>query len=63
MLKDGFLASNSFYMSFAHSNDVLERYFETFDKVIQKIGKILMQERNIIEYITTTCQSGFERLN
>ncbi len=63
MLKDGFLASNSFYMSFAHSNDVLERYFETFDKVIQKIGKILMQERNIMEYITTTCQSGFERLN
>lgn len=63
MLKEGFLASNGFYMSYAHSHDVLERYFEAFDKVIKKTGKITEKGDDVMDYITETCHSGFERLN
>ncbi len=63
MLKEGFLASNGFYMSFAHSRDVLERYFEAFDRVIRKTGGILSKGDDIMGYITEVCHSGFERLN
>ncbi len=63
MLKEGFLASNSFYMSFAHNDVMLDKYFEAFDKVTQKINRILVQKENLLDYITKVCQSGFERLN
>ena len=37
--------------------------FEAFDKVIKKTGKITEKGDDVMDYITETCHSGFERLN
>ena len=63
MLKQGFLASNSIYVSVSHTKKIIDKYFYELDKVfklIQKcedgynVKKLLKNNKSI---------SGFERLN
>ena len=63
MLKKGFLASTGFYMSYAHTEQVLDKYFTAFDEVMGQIERILAKKENILQYVTEICHAGFERLN
>lgn len=63
MLKRGFLASTGFYFCYAHTKEVLDKYFGAFDEVIKKIAGIIGAGENIKEYVAKTCHAGFERLN
>ena len=64
MLKKGYLASTNFYASTAHSEDVLNLYFEALNEVYKtisecEIGNILVED--LLE--SPICHSGFKRLN
>jgi len=64
MLKRGYLASNSFYTSNAHSPEIIEKY-------LSDIGGVFMQIRSLMDAGISVesrlpggvCQSGFGRLN
>lgn len=63
MLKKGFLASNAFYVSYSHSEEVVEKYFREVDNIFNKLSEYLKNNK-LNKYIETNiCQSGFERLN
>lgn len=62
MLKEGFLASNAFYMSYAHTDEIIEKYLIAFERTITKIASINDNKKDIKEFIGTCCHSGFERL-
>lgn len=63
MLELGFLASTGFYMSYAHTQEVLDKYYEAFEIVLEKIETINNNGENIEKYIDEVCHAGFERLN
>lgn len=63
MLKKGFLASNAFYASNAHNDEILHKYSLAVDNVFGSIAEILDNDGNILDYIDEICHSGFERLN
>lgn len=62
MLSEGFLASTAFYMSYAHTDQVIEEYIAAFDRTMRKISDINSSGKDILEYISKCCHSGFERL-
>ena len=39
MLKEGFLATNSIYLSYAHKTKLINLYLKSFEKVFKKISK------------------------
>tara|TARA_Y200000002_G_scaffold192868_1_gene159232 strand:- start:311 stop:1624 length:1314 start_codon:yes stop_codon:yes gene_type:complete len=39
MLKEGFLATNSIYLSYAHKTNLINQYLKSFEKVFKKISK------------------------
>ena len=47
MLKNGFLATNTIYVSTEHSNKILNRYFKILDKIFYKIHLFEKKEMNI----------------
>jgi glutamate-1-semialdehyde aminotransferase len=64
MLKEGFLASTSFYLSFAHTDEVLELYYNACVKVFGKIVGVLASGKSIEDYLDSeVCHKGFMRLN
>lgn len=64
MLKKGFLASTSFYVSFSHTDEIIEKYLTACDEVFNMVSTIISNNKDIDDYIETrVCQSGFERLN
>lgn len=63
MLKKGFLASTGFYMSYAHTQDILDQYFGAFGEVMKQIAEIVSAKKNMREFIKESCHAGFERLN
>jgi glutamate-1-semialdehyde aminotransferase len=64
MLKRGFLASNAFYASYAHSDEVIERYICEVDVVFGEIEKLISKGIEIEKCLKgPVCHSGFERLN
>ena len=63
MLKRGFLASNSIYLSVAHENKIIDDYLYELDKIFKVIGEC-EEGRNIYALLETpVCSSGFKRLN
>lgn len=65
MLKEGFLASNSFYPTVAHTDEILELHRAALDKVFAQIAEVLKKggKEAILEAIGgPVCQSGFARL-
>ena len=64
MLKHGFLASTGFYVSYAHTSDIVEQYLTACEKVFARISDISLKGGNIVEHLEgKICHSGFERLN
>ena len=64
MLSKGILASNSIYLSLAHSDEVLRKYEEEIISVFDEIKKIKKSGRPIKDHLKgPQCHSGFQRLN
>lgn len=64
MLKEGFLAANGVYASYAHNDEVLEKYKKACDVVFGKIAGIFAAGKDIRDSLNgPVCHSGFERLN
>ena len=64
MLKKGFLASNRFYACIAHSDELLDSYFNAFDETLSSISIIKDNKNEIIERLNGPVRhSGFKRLN
>ena len=64
MLKKGFLASNSIYVSVAHSEKILKLYFENLNSIFEKIRLCELGRLNIDDLLYgEICHSGFKRLN
>lgn len=64
MLKHGYIASNAFYTSYAHSADIINRYLDCVDLVFSKIAGIDKRGEDVRAYLEgPVCHSGFGRLN
>ena len=64
MLKKGFLASNNFYASIAHTELNMEQYFESLNpifKIIRQCEDGLLDINSLLE--GPVCHAGFKRLN
>lgn len=64
MLKQGFLASNVFYASIAHTQDITDEYFEKLEPIFEIIKECELNKKDIDSLLeTSVCHSGFKRLN
>ena len=64
MLKRGYIASNAFYTSYAHSPWVIEEYLRHVGEVFQRIAHIKQKGEMVRQYLEgDVCHSGFGRLN
>jgi glutamate-1-semialdehyde aminotransferase len=63
MLARGYLAINSFYCSYAHTEDIVNKYLGTVEEVFALIKRSL--DNNDIKSLLKgpVCQTGFKRLN
>jgi len=63
MLKKGYLASNCIYVCTAHSEQIINKYFEDLEPIFEKIN-ICEKEQNIDSLLEgPVCHTGFKRLN
>ena len=46
MLKRGYLASNSIYVSFAHNLEIVEKYIKKVDEVFEIISRAIDKKLN-----------------
>ena len=60
MLKLGYLATNSIYLSHSHNKKNLDKYFKNFEKVFGKIKQYLNNKR---KYKLKEKFNGFKRLD
>ena len=64
MLKDSILAATNFYVSVCHTDEILEKYYSSLDKIFFSINLFEDNKKNIDEFLETSiCSSGFKRLN
>ncbi|MBR5420280.1 MAG: aminotransferase class III-fold pyridoxal phosphate-dependent enzyme [Lachnospiraceae bacterium] len=64
MLKRGYLASNAFYTSYAHSEAIIREYLENIGEVFAAIGECMRKGEKVEGLLQCgVCQSGFGRLN
>jgi glutamate-1-semialdehyde aminotransferase len=64
MLKKGFLASNLIFVSTAHNEKILQKYFNAFENVFSKISKLNKENQRIEKFLEgPVCHSTFRRLN
>lgn len=64
MLKRGYIASNAFYTSYAHSSQIIEEYLGHVGEVFQKIAEIDRKRESVKQHLEgPVCHSGFGRLN
>lgn len=64
MMKKGFLASNAFYVSYAHDDEVIELYYRAIAEVFKSISEIVQNNGEVEKFLEgPICQSGFQRLN
>lgn len=63
MLKRGWLASNGFYASVAHSEELIDKYLEDLEPVFGKIAEVDSAGGRIEDELDgPVCQAGFGRL-
>jgi len=63
MFKRGYLASTSIYVSYCHTEEIVEKYLYDVDKVFEIIS-IAIEKNQINELLETKIQKdGFQRLN
>lgn len=64
MLKRGYIASNAFYTTYAHSKEMIEEYLRNVDEVFGVIAEIEEKGEKVKDYLQgPVCHSGFGRLN
>jgi glutamate-1-semialdehyde aminotransferase len=63
MLERGYLATNAFYCSYAHTESIIQRYLKTVEEVFALIKKSLSDNTSRSLLKGPVCQSGFKRLN
>lgn len=64
MLREGFLAGTGVYASLAHTDEIIDRYFDACDRTFGKIATIINSGMSISDYLDgQVCHAGFERLN
>ena len=64
MLKRGYLASNSFYTSNAHSPEIIAKYLDEIGEVFAEIAGLMKAGIKVESRLPGgVCQSGFGRLN
>ncbi len=64
MLKRGYIASNAFYTSYAHSPEIIDRYLENVDEVFGEIAGMIKKGNKVEEQLQgPVCHTGFGRLN
>lgn len=64
MLKKGYLATTSCYLSIAHTDKLISRYLEELDPVFQLIADCEADRESIDDLLESpVCHSGFTRLN
>lgn len=64
MLKKGILAGHCVYVCTEHSDEVIDRYFEEFEPLVEKIARFEEGELLVDEYLEgPVCHGGFKRLN
>jgi glutamate-1-semialdehyde 2,1-aminomutase len=63
MLARGYLAVNSFYCSFAHTEDIVQKYLGMVEEVFALIKKSIDEKTSEKLLKGPVCQSGFKRLN
>ena len=62
MLKRGYLASNSIYVSYAHSEKIVEEYLKNVDEVFKMIADVI-KKGDIFEHLESSIRDeGFKRL-
>ena len=63
MLKVGFLAANSVYVSLEHTPEIIDTYFDKLDPVFKTICEC-ENGKNIDDLLDgPVCHDGFKRLN
>ena len=64
MLKRGYIASNAFYTTYAHSPEIINQYFEHVGEIFKMIAEIQNMGDKIENHLQSgVCHSGFGRLN
>lgn len=64
MFLEGFLAGTGVYASFAHTDEIIEKYLEACDRTFEKIAGIINRGEDVKSYLKgPVCHAGFERLN
>lgn len=64
MLKKGYLASTSIYLSIAHTDEIINQYLIDFEVVVEKLSLIEERGLKIQDFLDgPVCHSGFQRLN
>jgi len=63
MLEKGYLATNSFYCSFAHTENLVQKYLGKAEEVFALIKKSIDENCSMNLLKGSVCQSGFKRLN
>lgn len=63
-LKKGFLGTTSFYTSMAHTDEILNKYFEVLDEIFFEVSNCILDKKKIKDLLKSpTAHSGFKRLN
>lgn len=63
MLKKGYIASNAFYTTNAHSNEIIDEYLNKADEVFGQISKTMVNGGKVQDLLQgSVCHSGFGRL-
>lgn len=63
MLKRGFLATTSCYISYAHTSELVDRYLQAADQVFGMISEGMRSDRLDSMLEGPVCHSGFKRLS
>ncbi|MCP3930798.1 MAG: aminotransferase class III-fold pyridoxal phosphate-dependent enzyme [Bacteroidetes bacterium] len=63
MLKKGYLAATSIYLSAAHSEDIIDSYMEKVDEVFGFMSKVIRSNTVLDSLETDIKQDAFKRLN
>ena len=64
MLKRGYIASNAFYASYAHSPEIIDAYLKNVEEVFDQVSSAKSYGEKIQNLLqSNVCYSGFGRLN
>lgn len=64
MLKRGYIASNAFYTSYAHTPEMISEYLDNVNDVFGMIAAIMDKGEKVEGYLQSrVCHNGFGRLN